>query len=66
MQSKVLIFENKTELYNFAIDEIAKQLKKKPASVLGLSTGKTMIPLYNSPDFQKINFSKAITFNQDE
>lgn len=66
MRPKVVIFENTYELYEFAIDELAKQLHKKPSSTLGLSTGKTMIPFYNHLACRKLDLSKAITFNQDE
>ena len=49
---------------------IAKQLQKKPASVLGLATGRTMERVYDIlVDFHKeegLDFSRCHTFNLDE
>jgi glucosamine-6-phosphate deaminase len=63
---KTLIFPTKKQAANYAANLIAKQIKKKPSSVLGLATGKTMIPLYKALTSKKINFSKVQTFNLDK
>ncbi len=66
MKPLVIIFQSKKELYSHLTNILSEQLKKKPASVLGLSTGKTMLPLYSNPKFRKLNFAKVKTFNHDE
>ncbi|MCA9485390.1 MAG: glucosamine-6-phosphate deaminase [Nanoarchaeota archaeon] len=66
MPPKVLVFASTYELHEYAVSILKNQLKKKPSSRIGLSTGKTMIPFYNHLACAKLNFSKATTFNQDE
>jgi len=63
---KVLIFPTKKQAVSYAADLIARQIKSKPSSALGLATGRTMIPLYKSLVSKKPNFSKIKTFNLDE
>lgn len=63
---KVLIFSTKKEAVSYAVDLIVKQVKSKPSSVLGLATGKTMIPFYDLLSSKKLNFSKVQTFNLDK
>ena len=63
---KLLIVKNKKEVAKKASEIIAKQIKKKPNSVLGLATGKTMIPLYKELVKSKVDFSKVKTFNLDD
>jgi len=45
---------------------IARQLRKKPGSVLGLATGSTPLRLYQILIGMKLDWSRAITFNLDE
>ena len=66
----LIILKNKEEAVKKAAKLISKEMNKKPFLVLGLASGKTMIPLYNELvnlyRKRKINFSKAKTFNLDE
>ncbi len=45
---------------------IARQLREKPDSVLGLATGSTPLRLYQILIGMKLDWSRAITFNLDE
>lgn len=67
---KIIIAKNKKESIKKAVSIISAIIKKKPKSVLGLATGKTMVPLYKElvKKYKKneINFSKVSTFNLDE
>jgi len=49
---------------------IAERLRKKPHLVLGLATGRTMVPLYQRlvemHKQENLDFSLAVTFNLDE
>lgn len=67
---KVIIVKNKKESVKKAVLIISSVIKKKPKSVLGLATGRTMIPLYKEliKKYKKneIDFSKIHTFNLDE
>lgn len=70
MKPKVLIFENKNELYKYATDFILSELNKKPNLVAGMPTGKTVAPLYanlvKKHEEKKANFSKIKVFMLDE
>jgi glucosamine-6-phosphate deaminase len=66
MKLKVIVFQNRNELYAHAAELISQQINKKPSSVLGLASGATMIPFYKLLSDSKINFSKVKTFNLDE
>jgi glucosamine-6-phosphate deaminase len=45
---------------------IARRLRSNPASVLGLPTGRTSVPVYNALVRRRPDFSRASTFNLDE
>ena len=67
---KKIVCENYGEMSRTAADIVAKQLAKKPDSVLGLATGSTPLGLYEElvrrSQTGKIDFSKAKAFNLDE
>jgi len=67
---KIVKVNNYEELSAVAADLIAKQIKAKPASVIGLATGSTPIGTYkNLVEMHKrgdLNFIKVKTFNLDE
>ena|SRR3989344_1621273 len=63
---KILIVLNKKEVAKKASEIIVNQIKKKPNSVLGLATGRTMIPLYKELAKSGVDFSRIKTFNLDE
>ena len=67
---KALILKDKNEAAHKVSNIILNQVKKKPNSVLGLATGKTMIPIYktlaNSSKKEKIDWASITTFNLDE
>lgn len=67
---KFLKFNNSHLASEFVKEQIIKQIKTKPESILGLATGSTPIISYNLlvQDFQKnkTNWSKVKTFNLDE
>lgn len=66
---KIIVLKNK-EVGKKAASIIANEIIKKPSLVIGLATGKTMIPFYKSlvSLYKKriLDFSKIITFNLDE
>jgi len=70
MKPKVIIFDNIRELTTHASDLIAEEIEKKKGLVLGLPTGKTVIPLYKQlikdHKKKKVDFSKTNIFNLDE
>ncbi len=45
---------------------IAKQLRDKPAAIIGLATGSTPLPLYRALIRMDLDWSKVTTFNLDE
>jgi len=65
-----VIVEDKKRAIEIAVLIIERLVQKKPNAVLGLATGKTMIPLYKELVSHyktgKIDFSKVRTFNLDE
>lgn len=65
-----VVIEDKKRAVEIAVLIIEKLIQKKPNAVLGLATGKTMIPLYKELvshyKKEKIDFSKVRTFNLDE
>ncbi len=67
---KLIITKTKEEAVKKAASIIYKLIKRKPNAVLGLATGKTMIPLYHELaglyKKGKLDFSKIKTFNLDE
>lgn len=62
----VIIKNSPLEAATSAANMIARQLNEKPQSKLGLATGSTMIPVYQTLVSHQVDFSKAITFNLDE
>lgn len=67
---QIVILEDAAAVAAYGANIFAKQLNKKPSSVLGLATGSTPVALYqelikknNAGD---ISFSQATTFNLDE
>lgn len=70
MKPKVIIFENRKELYDYATEFILTELKRKPNLVAGMPTGKTVVPLYaeliKKHEEKKANFSKVKVFMLDE
>ena len=67
---EIRIFENANELALAAADIFAAQIKKNPASVLGLATGASPVPTYNRLielyKAGEISFADIRTFNLDE
>ena len=67
---KIIISKNKNEASHKVSNIILTQIKKKPNSVLGLASGKTMIPIYGAiakaSKKEKIDWASIITFNLDE
>lgn len=67
---KLIIVENYQELSKRAAAIVAAEIAAKPAIVLGLATGSTPEGMYAELAMlnhgQKIDFSKATTFNLDE
>ncbi len=66
----IIILRDPEEVGRKAAQFFAQQLRANPASVLGLATGSTPIPLYRElarmHREEGLDFSKAITFNLDE
>jgi len=67
---KKIVFDSYEEMCGAAADIYAKQLLKKPDSVLGLATGGTVVGLYaefvRRSGAGEMDFSKASAFNLDE
>lgn len=67
---QLAIYEDYQQLSSHAAKYIAKLIKKKPDTVLGLATGSTPLGLYhelvNMYEENKIDFSEVRTFNLDE
>ena len=67
---KLFILKDKKQVIKQASTIISNEISRNPSLILGLATGKTMIPLYKSLvslyKNKKINFSKITTFNLDE
>ena len=67
---KLILCENYEEMSLEAAKIIAKQLKEKPDSVLGLATGSTPVGMYNElarmNQAGEVDFRKVETFNLDE
>ena len=67
---KVRVFDVPQDATRAAADAMAVQLSKKPASVLGLPTGRTTVPVYSELVRRhvagEVDFSRAHTFNIDE
>jgi glucosamine-6-phosphate deaminase len=63
---KILVLKNKKQVSEKVADIVSNAVKKNPSSVLGLATGKTMIPVYKNLMKRDLDFSKIKTFNLDE
>ena len=67
---ELIITKNSQEMARKATRIIANLVKNKPKAVLGLATGRTMIPVYKElvkiARKEKIDFSKITTFNVDD
>jgi len=67
---EVIITKNYDEMSRLAAKMIARQVKHKPSSVLGLATGSTPIGTYKElirmHKEEGLDFSKVVTFNLDE
>jgi glucosamine-6-phosphate deaminase len=63
---KIQIFDNALTASRVVAQLIAAQLERKPASVLGLPTGRTSVPVYAELVRLRPDFSHAHTFNLDE
>ena len=65
-----VVIEPTGELYRLAARRIAREIRAKPACVLGLATGRTMIPLYDElvrlHEAEGLSFSEVSAFNLDE
>ncbi|MFH1290773.1 MAG: glucosamine-6-phosphate deaminase [Nanoarchaeota archaeon] len=70
MKPKTIIFENLYESAKHASEILEKEISEKPNLVLGLPTGRTVIPLYKEltklHKKKKIDFSKVKVFILDE
>ena len=70
MKPKVVVFEDPSEISKYAVELIEKELKRKQNLILGLPTGKTVIPIYNelvqTYKKKKLNLSKTKIFDLDE
>lgn len=66
----IIVAKDKREFDRISADILAKQIKEKPDSVLGLATGSTPLGLYGelARMFQEeeLDFSGVTTFNLDE
>jgi glucosamine-6-phosphate deaminase len=64
------IFGSKEKASKYVAMEVIKLVKRKKGAVLGLATGKTMIPLYKElvrlSKKMKVSFGRVRTFNLDE
>ena len=62
----VRIFDHAPQASRAVARVIARQLTVRPASVLGLPTGRTSVPVYEELVRLRPDFSRAHTFNLDE
>ena len=63
---RVIICKNKKEAVKKAVWLVSQEINNKKDLILGLATGKTMIPFYKELIKANIKFSKIHTFNLDE
>lgn len=67
---KILILDDEAAAIAKAAEILENQISQKPASVLGLATGGTMVPLYDclrkSHAKGDVSFASVVTFNLDE
>jgi glucosamine-6-phosphate deaminase len=60
------IFDNATGASDAVARVIARRLRARPATVLGLPTGRTAVPVYDALVGHQLNFSRVHIFNLDE
>lgn len=63
---EVIILDSDRQVAEMAAAIVAKQVKEKPDSVLGLATGSTMVEVYAGLCRAALDFSAVRTFNLDE
>ena len=67
---KVIVCENYEDMSRRTAEIIAKQVKQKPTSILGLATGSTPVRTYEllAEEYRagKLDFSLVTSFNLDE
>ena len=67
---KKIVCDNYNEMSRVAADIVARQLKEKPGTVLGLATGSTPLGLYaelaRRYNAGEVDFARAQSFNLDE
>jgi glucosamine-6-phosphate deaminase len=65
-----VVIESAAELYRLAARRVADEIRAKPACVLGLATGRTMLPLYEElarlHAAEGLSFAAVTAFNLDE
>lgn len=65
-----VVIEPAAELYRLAARRIAERVRAKPACVLGLATGRSMLPLYDElarlHASEGLSFARVTAFNLDE
>src|SRR5512145_2784598 len=65
-----VVIEPTAELYRLAARRVAAQVRAEPACVLGLATGRTMLPLYDElarlHAAEGLSFARVTAFNLDE
>jgi glucosamine-6-phosphate deaminase len=65
-----VVIEPTAELYRLAARRVAAQVRAKPACVLGLATGRSMLPLYDElarlHAAEGLSFARVTAFNLDE
>lgn len=65
---KVLIFKTAQEAVDHSAAAVLEQIRERAETVLGLSTGGTMVPVYEKmrATAAGLSFNKVVTFNLDE
>jgi len=65
-----VVIEPTAELYRLAARRVAREIQSNPACVLGLATGRTMVPLYDElvrlHRSEGLSFARVTAFNLDE
>ena len=65
-----VVIEREAELYRLAAERVARTIRAKPDCVLGLATGRTMIPLYDElarlHESEGLSFAAVTAFHLDE
>ena len=65
-----VVIEPTGELFRLAARRVAREIQSKPSCVLGLATGRTMLPLYDElvrlHRSEGLSFARVTAFNLDE